>query len=538
MKQISMQEVAANRAGIAFGTVKDVLQFLHEGKSLSMDGLCVLTTTPIPPESHGLLPLVAIRFPALYCPASEAILVEGSMVQLGDSNVQRKAAQVVAQADHIPTTTIKITVHRDEWPGEWEVFGQAPLREVINKFPMFRLCKGNRCGGECGRYHAPVDVEMDSVIIDIWSRLWQTLKGHKSSQANADVFQALMRIPEICFKHLHQISGNAGVYIEPRQENGKGPDPQFAVIWLPGGKLSDAVHRQKTMDKVHAICRFGTRYGLRVWAKDAEATHGLIAPEETYHNFVVQKVYEIRPLAHGIQKAGVDKLLKAWGWEAKPLQPYKADQYGIGWLIGTAKEPPSMVLRAGDQDITVCIHKDVTQKKAGPTCLSTMKTKAHIQRKPRSDARSSKDQSTTEGTKGEDPWLRRDPWENWSKARPVEDEVMHPTSKIDEVETRLQSQVSGAIATEVSKATEERFQQISVDMAELKQQQAKFDGWFIEAAQLNTSTQGQITQLRQQVQAQQGELGQVKNELGQVRTDIQSGFANIEALLNKKHRTE
>lgn len=197
-----------------------------------------------------------------------------------------------------------------------------------------------------------------------------------------------------------------------------------------------------------------------------------------------------------------------------------------------------MVLRAGDQDITVCIHKDVTQKKAGPTCLSTLKTKAHIQRKPRSDARGSKDQSNAEGTRGEDPWLRRDPWENWSKSKPVEDEIMHPTSKIDEVETRLQSQVSGAIATEVSKATEERFQQISVDMAELKQQQAKFDGWFIEAAQLNTSTQGQITQLRQQVQAQQGELGQVKNELGQVRTDIQSGFANIEALLNKKHRTE
>lgn len=146
------------------------------------------------------------------------------MVQLGDSNVQRKAAHILAQADHIETTTIKITVYRDEWPGEWEAFGQAPLREVINKFPLFRLCKGNRCGGECGRYHAPVDIEMDSVIVDIWSRLLQTLKGHKSSQANADVFQALMRIPEICFKHLHQISGNAGVYIEPRQENGTPPE--------------------------------------------------------------------------------------------------------------------------------------------------------------------------------------------------------------------------------------------------------------------------------------------------------------------------
>lgn len=82
------------------------------------------------------------------------------MVQLGDSNVQRKAAQVVVQADQIATTTIKLTVFRDEWPGEWEAFGQAPLREVINKFPLFRLCKGNRCGGECGRYHAPVDIEM------------------------------------------------------------------------------------------------------------------------------------------------------------------------------------------------------------------------------------------------------------------------------------------------------------------------------------------------------------------------------------------
>ena len=57
--------------GLAFGLVSNVLAFLKEGVSLSMDALGVLTTSPVPIESHGLLPVSNIRFPAMYLPTQE-----------------------------------------------------------------------------------------------------------------------------------------------------------------------------------------------------------------------------------------------------------------------------------------------------------------------------------------------------------------------------------------------------------------------------------------------------------------------------------
>ena len=66
--QLPMQEVAAHRAGLAFAQVVDVLAFLQEGKSISLDGLTVLTTSRIPPSEQGLLPVINLRYPAVTFP--------------------------------------------------------------------------------------------------------------------------------------------------------------------------------------------------------------------------------------------------------------------------------------------------------------------------------------------------------------------------------------------------------------------------------------------------------------------------------------
>lgn len=79
VKQIPVKDVGTNRSGLAFGSVADAVPFLAEGKSLSMDGLAILTTTPIPTESEGLLPVQHLTFPAIYGPTGEAILLEGSL---------------------------------------------------------------------------------------------------------------------------------------------------------------------------------------------------------------------------------------------------------------------------------------------------------------------------------------------------------------------------------------------------------------------------------------------------------------------------
>ena len=66
-----------------------------------MDALAVLTVSPVPPEAQGLLPLQDVRFPALFKPTQEPILVDGSLVQLGDLTVRQvddELAEIVAVA--------------------------------------------------------------------------------------------------------------------------------------------------------------------------------------------------------------------------------------------------------------------------------------------------------------------------------------------------------------------------------------------------------------------------------------------------------
>lgn len=496
-KQLQMKEVGTNRAGIAFGSVADVLPFLAEGKSLSMEGLAVLTTTPIPTENEGLLPFRQLRYPAIYGPTGEAILLEGSLAQLGDANICRHNDKIEVEHDALDTVTIKVAIYRDEWSGEWNELAEAPLKTLTRRKPIFVLCRGQRCGGDCGKFHPPVDIDMDSVITDVWSRTWQTARGGKTTPSEAVLFQVLMRTPQVCFKNLQALSGEDGVYVEPRKEDGRGPDPRYAVVWLEKGSLPEAQHRQRTIDKIYAVCRFNHRYGLRVAVKDAEYVHGQVTPEAPFHGFQAQKIYEIRPLPHGMQKIGVQKLLKAAGWDAKPLQPHKADKNGAGWLVGTAQDPPRIIMATTCGDITVTLHKEMKDRDQLPVVLGSSRTKAHIQKQPRGK---------------------------------VHD--------LGEVEERLQGQIHHAIDQKMAVEADARFKQLEVDVAEMKQQHIKYEGWFQEAAAASNSTQAQMVELQQQVAMQKHEMGTMKNDIGQVRQEIQSGFASIEALLSKKQRAE
>ena len=57
MNQLKISEVGANRCGIAFGQLSDVQPYLQGTESLTLGGLGILTTTPIPVVAQGLLPV-------------------------------------------------------------------------------------------------------------------------------------------------------------------------------------------------------------------------------------------------------------------------------------------------------------------------------------------------------------------------------------------------------------------------------------------------------------------------------------------------
>ncbi len=224
LKQIKMEEVQAHRAGLAYGRVEDVLPFLREDKSLSLDALGVLTTTRIAANQVGLLPVTNLRIPALVGDAQDPILLDGSLVNLGDLVISRHQELQPAPLDGIETSTIKLTLYRDETTLDWSYLAQSPIRAILRRFPRMVLCKGLRCGEECNKFHSPVDQELDSVIMDVWARSWHTLRGRKAPIDQAEIFHAFIRVPTTCTLPIMRLSGTDGLYAEPRQSDGKGTD--------------------------------------------------------------------------------------------------------------------------------------------------------------------------------------------------------------------------------------------------------------------------------------------------------------------------
>ena len=87
---------------------------------------------------------------------------------------------------------------QDETPIDWQVLQQSPLRTLMQHFPTLMLCRGDRCGDSCGKFHAPVDQELDTVLLDVWARTWLSVRGRKVPQDQSDLFQVFVRVPTVC----------------------------------------------------------------------------------------------------------------------------------------------------------------------------------------------------------------------------------------------------------------------------------------------------------------------------------------------------
>ena len=525
--QLNIEEVAANRAGIAFATLEEVMPFLRDDKTLTMDALAILTTLPVPPQEAGLLPVTNLRYPAQYVPTKEAVLIEGSIIQLGDCSIVRKAQKAEVNITPLDTKAFKITVWKDEWSGDWDFFITNPVKQVITVFPKLSLCRGDRCGPDCKKFHAPIGEDIDNVIVDLWGRGFFTNRGKRVAAQDSDQYQFFVRIPVPCLEGLQQRSGHEGVYIEPRQDDGKLPSTDVAMIWLPGLTKLEASHKLKVTDKGIALARFGNRWGIRTLSKDAEQVHTELHPEVPYQNIAIQGTYEVRPLPHGIQKTGVQGLLKQWGWNAKPLQPCRGDQFGTGWLIGAEKEPPAWVLPTGKGDVVVTIHKKAEQDKSGPIILGSNKTKNHLRQAP---GKSKAAASSGADKENQAPFDGKDPWGGYNDYKknhaPTEDHQMVATSKLEKVQTQMQDTILATMRTE----NEVRFKQLETGMQEIQEQNGRFERWFHEAGKCNSNLQSQVNTLASQVQEQ-------KSDLTSMGDKIDRGFAELTSLLSKSRRT-
>ena len=305
--------------------------------------LAIVTTAELPPEACGK---GKVSYPAVFAPTKEAVLMSGSLVQLGDDTVQL-ALDDVAELDQVDTCVCRLNLYRDEVEIPWDKILEAPLRALIQAVPAFTLCRDQACKGDCARFHPSLEEAVDQVILEVWARKYLKQDGSRSKPDDSELFQAYIRVPESAVEHIFNRYVQ-GVYLEPRAHDTAGPHAAWTVVWLPGSNLQAACHALKTTEKALALARQGRKYGLRTKEVDEQTVFTLHRP---HHDFLKLKIcakYRLHPLPHGTQRHSITALLKKWGWAARPLQPEKGDASGATWLVGVESDPPAPAMPLAD----------------------------------------------------------------------------------------------------------------------------------------------------------------------------------------------
>lgn len=176
------------------------------------------------------------------------------------------------------------------------------------------------------------------------------------------------RVPASGLFDLLSHSGWNGVFIEPRPLPNAPSSQRFAVVWLPRtATIDDAFNWKRNLDQIVGLARMRHKLGLRVRAKDEEATIKAVFPDSCVRPCTVKHTYEAGPLPFGLHRGKVADLLKAWSWKARPLRSVRSTSLGQFWEIG-AEEPPKAGIMPTDQGLITISHRREAQSSGQALC--------------------------------------------------------------------------------------------------------------------------------------------------------------------------
>ena len=527
LKQLAYEEVQTQASGVCFCTVDQAGPFLALGRNLSVDALALATTAELSGDLSTRAS--ALRYPAVFGPTQEAILVSGSLIQLGDEEVQLCATDI-AEVDHLTTAVCRLSLFRDEYKYAWDKFCEAPLRTILQQVPEFQVCKSPTCGGQCIGFHAAVDEIVEHLFLDVWARQWVKLAGGRTKPADSELFQAFIRIPASALPHVFTASLD-GLYFEPRAADGTGPHPAWAVVWLPGQSATQVQLALRTTDKAISVTRLGNKFGLRTKEADEQVVFELLRPHHQFLKVRVTARYRLHPLPHGFQRHNLVQLLKQWSWNCKPLQPDRGDSVGCAWIVGASCEPPAPALPLGAGFVLATKTKDVGQPR-GPSkdICASLKTRRALLVDDDADS-------------PPDPWS--DGADPWSAARPVpasSSSSKEAVTKIAQLEAGLKQDLHDIVQRKFDERDaagppvglsdqDKRLHSLETAVTEMRHQGAKFESWF---QGFGTKVSDQATQL----EALKATVQEQQAELGKVRTDLQSTVHNAVTTLQGNLTTQ
>ena len=372
---IQIGDVGPNAKGVLLLDQADCQATLRLPKPVTQNGLAIIVlATKDNADLHNVAPT---RFPAMCTPTQEPIIASGYMYQLGSQTVIRHEPNIKLAIEEQPTEAMRCLVFKDQAGDFWDQLQQQPVKQIFQTEPLLATPPGST-----------------SVVIDVWDRQWVSKKFEKVRPANAEVFMFSLRMMADKADELLSKSGQAGIFWEPRSPCGRYPNSSYHVTWLPHMSYQDAKYAQQTSPQATTLARHGDRYGLRCDTMNAQAVHEKHKPDTPLLLGQTKMMFAVGPLPYSTTKAALHKLLKAWEWDARPLQPKGRAQDGSGvtWHIQAVEDPGHWVytLQHGDVLITKIQNNRPANQTKPFSIVASKKTLDHLQ--------------------GNDPWAHYDPW--------------------------------------------------------------------------------------------------------------------------------
>ena len=520
--QIHPKQIGPVSSGVILMSHADAEPYLRVGKAVSTEPLAMLVLHKPDAEIRTALPHLALTVPCRCTLDNEPLLVDVTLVQIGQGIVAKHSVSELVELDTLEVVTLKYLVYRDELPCQWEDFSKAPIKFLVNTFPLLRRCFSEGC--KCDMWHNDTGLTIKEPIVDVWRRQYLRSGFRPSPSAKADMFSVCLRVPAQLMVGLLAMSGSAGAYCEPRTADGTEVLSDYTVIWTPKMPVQELLHLKQTNPAIIGLARVGERKGLRVLSNQAAAIHQLVRPDTVYLPQGQRSMFLVGPFPFGIDRAAISKAMRQAGWECRPLQPsIPCPGKGSMWIVQAVEEPSNNIIVTSHGEVVITRQK--TDQNGKSTVVAPVASAATL-----ALCGTQKGQPTTDV----DPWIAKDPWGGY---RPNHTGATDTTESMQQLEMRVQNAVLAKLpAAPMEDDVPERMNHLE---SQVQQLMAKQQGMEVQFQEFSNHHGQQLTAMQAQINSQSQQLhGHIENQNQSIQSMFAQQMEQIRGLLSKRPRDD
>lgn len=529
---IPVSQLGPLAEGVALASLSDVEPFLRSGQTVSQNSLAVFLVNVDEAQLSTKLSWAQARV-ALRCMANgEPMLLNGYLVQMGKKMVVQARTANVVEVQSLPAACLKIAIYRDGVTCSWEDVINAPIRYLLQCLEPMATCSQPADSCKCSKWHINGDTGVRDPIFDLWRRQWLSLSMRVANPSQADLFMVNVRYAKAIELPVLKLSGINGIFLEPRSLDAREQVPDFQVLWMARQSLADLTHIKQCNPGVIGVARLGARLGLRIHTADMSTLGQTLKPDAILLGGGPRMDFELGPVPFGLDRAGIARLCKQWGWIAKPINPTKSvSALGAVWHMQSCVEPPTTVVSVkGGVDVVITkVTPKVVQPQSAQPAVASAETIGLCA-------------MNSGEVKPVDPWVLKDPWGYVAPTVGVSQPVPFDLeASLQQVEQRVERAVLAKIPSKASVAeadqdmevgngeTRTRLQVLEEQVSRLASGQQQLEHRIEETGK---KSDAQICQLQHQMSAQLEVQGTRIEEM------FRGQMTQIESLLTKKARHE